>query len=1238
MSFFDLDPTASANMMDQARMNPLDPETLKPGWFAGTWKAPVTGLASAVNDAALLAGDVGTPALRAVARPIDEMFNTNLDAWLTSEQQKAVNNIKDWAPDPRTTGVIGQAVHGLFNVIPEAVAGGPETAAVLQGYKGYRGGMADGLDPGTALGVGAIDGISTWAGMHLPMQLSPMMGAAANIGTAAVINVPFGMTSRGATGEWLRSRGYNDMADQYKVMDSSAIVMDLIMGGGFGALAHYGPGAMAKYEEWRTKNDGKLMPSDQATALFINNMLHAELDTAPGIPADPAARAAHVEAVNKAIEDLLAGREVNVDPAVTDATFVENPTAAATRIAAADAITEHLGPEFAGLQDELASRGLPTDPTLYNIEGPREPLPPVRVTSEVKGIIDRATKEGWDNTRILQELEQLSGKLDQRNSAGGAPKDRVRGASWINERLTRAERRGELSSEEVSLAKWLIDKNPAIADDLALSIREGKGDQVGGMYNTIGRLATIMKGGTDPLTTVHEFLHHTERMMPQDVRAGIQREWLNEVKRLNEVAKRTQNHDLMQALADVLKSNGGDDRAHERVVQMVKDGVVGKEFYALVNASEFWAVNASKLVRERAQEGWVKKAVQWVKELIEKAKGALGLRSDAAVIRGLDAVLKSDGTLSGDVLAVGAPLNNVEAPGQGVTDKNMGGFEPALRVKVPVGKMAMPDKPLIMQDTNLKNAARQIAGIDEILAKFPDAAKSPLEWARMLAYAFKSDEVVIPPYAFIKEMNSSGAVDLLKKLSQGQIDDANHGFENAREYYDLYTTGQMDVTDTGKLLLWSFLSKGVSPYVQESMFIDAFNGIDPFVKLAGEGKFTKDTLDQYYAWASTLAGKGSGKPGAGTMHNLNGFGRDFLLKMNQVGEDGRTHLQRLHDLMSDPTKSGRDIRREFHTFAEGVGIDNKVLSFTLLVTGRTDVMVLDRVQFRHLWDDGRFQGRNLYDGYKVDGKPVAGSNLSALGDGARGLLIYEAIERSLEQRIDNIYTALGRPQDASVGRYHWETWVADSAQEASHGSIDAVKRQVKGETNPLEGVTAKEGQYDTRQYGARYGLDANGMPFFRYADSTGKEYNFDVASFRTMLDEMAKRSSGVTANDFKITDKRYEGQPWYTRPDVNRQALDALVQRYGREAPPEESAPVQRPDQNQIPNGTGSADRPVDRPAVDPYSPEALIANSPSLTYIGEDGTMVSAGRALMRADEEIAAAKRDSQGYDAAIACALRG
>lgn len=50
------------------------------------------------------------------------------------------------------------------------------------------------------------------------------------------------------------------------------------------------------------------------------------------------------------------------------------------------------------------------------------------------------------------------------------------------------------------------------------------------------------------------------------------------------------------------------------------------------------------------------------------------------------------------------------------------------------------------------------------------------------------------------------------------------------------------------------------------------------------------------------------------------------------------------------------------------------------------------------------------------------------------------------------------------------------------------------------------------------------------------------------------------------------------------------------------------------------------------------MRHNPAMTYIQPDGTMVPAARALAAADEEITTAQRDSQGYDAAVACALRG
>ena len=505
-----------------------------------------------------------------------------------------------------------------------------------------------------------------------------------------------------------------------------------------------------------------------------------------------------------------------------------------------------------------------------------------------------------------------------------------------------------------------------------------------------------------------------------------------------------------------------------------------------------------------------------------------------------------------------------DAPGVGLEDGNKLGFWPALRVKL-TAKLKLPEKAPILTGTDNKNAARQISAIDGILKKFPKATESTAEWTKMMAYALGSAEVPIPPYAFIRDLNGTGSLDKLRTLTQGQIDDASHGFENAAEFRRAYLAGELGVETTGKLFMWSFLSRGVSPYTQEALFIDAFDGADPWIAMAARGEFTEAVFPEYEAWAKSVAPKGSGQPGAGATHNLNAFGQDFLFKMSRVGTDGKTHMQRLHDMMSDPNQTGKQIRREFATFGEGVGIDNKVVSFTLLVAGFPDVMVLDRVQIRQLWDDGRFNGVNLYDGVSEkrmvtgrDGETVeknvgiAGSSLNSLAEGARGILVYEAIERGLEGKIQQMYADLGRPQDASIGRYHWETWVADSQQEASHGTLGAILADAKGDDQAIANVSAKQGEYGAYEYGALYNRDSDGLPWFGYETPTGGRFAFSVPAFRAFLEDIKRPRTGVVPTGFKVTnlkkdkdgnnkieiDPGYSNGPWYNRPGVNQDRLE----------------------------------------------------------------------------------------------------
>ncbi len=471
-----------------------------------------------------------------------------------------------------------------------------------------------------------------------------------------------------------------------------------------------------------------------------------------------------------------------------------------------------------------------------------------------------------------------------------------------------------------------------------------------------------------------------------------------------------------------------------------------------------------------------------------------------------------------------------------VAPGNALGFHPDLRmIATDVGPI--PEKPLITQTTTNGNAAKQLTNLDEVQAAHPDPAESPEAWARMHAHAFGSPDVPVPPYAFIRDINSEGAANKLRTLTPGQIADADHGFENARAFRQAYESGQVSPEQTGKLFLWSFLSRGVSPYTQESLFLDAYHGIDKWVEKAVQGNFTKADMPAYREWASSVAPKGSGQPGAGAIHNLNAFGENFLVNMAKpVKEGGPSRLQYIHDLMSDPNMTGQQIRREFLKLGEGTGIDNKVVSFTQLVAGHPDVMVLDRVQMRNMWDDGRFADRNIYDGVRdKDGKIITGTALANLTYGARGLLQYEAIENALAKRIHDIYDAVGRPQDASIGRYHWESWVAHSQQEASHGTLGAILDQTIGK------VAAKQGEYGAYEYGAKYSRP-EGVPQFSYRTPAGSEYNFSVPAFRGFLEEIKKPASGVIPPKFKVTESG--NAPWFERPEVNKARLDEIANKW----------------------------------------------------------------------------------------------
>lgn len=289
----------------------------------------------------------------------------------------------------------------------------------------------------------------------------------------------------------------------------------------------------------------------------------------------------------------------------------------------------------------------------------------VNARRRLQRIYEKGNERAEFTPDTAMDIEHL---LDDMEEARMRPvAERARGADYLRERLLRARRDGTLSPEQTNLALWLLDRAPQVANDLGISIRQQPQNDQGsaGFYNPAARIATLFSDQANPNTGAHEILHHTERMMPAPVRAGIRKAWwkalndrINELRQLEDPTREQTNERIgLQMLAQAHVA--GNEKGLQVFEQLLQAEAVPMSAYQYYNPSEFWAVNGSDLIRNRAEAeegGWIEQARQWLSELIEKAKGVFGLSDRAPIIRALNAVLEGDGSqLAQSMLQVPEP-------------------------------------------------------------------------------------------------------------------------------------------------------------------------------------------------------------------------------------------------------------------------------------------------------------------------------------------------------------------------------------------------------------------------------------------------------------------------------------------------------------------------------------------------------------------------------------------------------
>ncbi|ECE5651428.1 hypothetical protein DJ630_20235 [Salmonella enterica] len=355
MSYFGLNSVNQNQQLDEAASNPAGFNT-DVGFFDNSGTAAVSGLYSglvAKPDQLLWAG------MDKIVSPIAKFVNENTSINDTSaeyigEQRKlAEQQVKRLTPDAATTGTAGQVLHGLFDMGGQAVvgtllsgpAGGAAAVTALQGFSEFEKLTAQGVDFRTAQEAGLVQGVTAGAGTLIPMSLGLRAGgalaesvgaqlartgesavrnvaatavrAAPDIAYAAGTNIAFGMAQRGLTAKTLRDGGYNEMAAQYDVFDRQFIAIDAVLGVAFGGVGRF---LNARGESASTP---EFSPAEVDAALAANASHHAEIDVAPGVPVNVLSRDAHIQALQKAMNDVSQGRAVDVASIAEPASFTE---------------------------------------------------------------------------------------------------------------------------------------------------------------------------------------------------------------------------------------------------------------------------------------------------------------------------------------------------------------------------------------------------------------------------------------------------------------------------------------------------------------------------------------------------------------------------------------------------------------------------------------------------------------------------------------------------------------------------------------------------------------------------------------------------------------------------------------------------------------------------------------------------------------------------------------------------
>jgi hypothetical protein len=226
-------------------------------------------------------------------------------------------------------------------------------------------------------------------------------------------------------------------------------------------------------------------------------------------------------------------------------------------------------------------------------------------------------------------------------------------------RASKALADGDISKDVYDVFDTMFKRNPALLDGIRLSVRQSESG-FAGQFLPAARIVRLFKGygAYNPGTARHEVTHSMEQMMSPEARSKIVDKWASD---LNKARKTNKSEQAQKFFDAVIKFTETPTKAN---YDNVMKSLPSYEYYQFVNPSEYWAVNAEKLMQAYLGSGWQRFKMS-MKGFLEAVKKTLGLENSHPIYSTFNDLInkprdRTTITMLTDYIGASAPMMNIE--------------------------------------------------------------------------------------------------------------------------------------------------------------------------------------------------------------------------------------------------------------------------------------------------------------------------------------------------------------------------------------------------------------------------------------------------------------------------------------------------------------------------------------------------------------------------------------------------